>query len=136
VLAPGGAAAMSLRIEGGDGDTAFRLIQETLAPFGAIPPPDREGILIGKDLPALRARLRNAGFAGSIVAWHTWATLPVHDADAFLAFATSQPPTQKLLASLDAESRTIAEKALHSAGAAALEKGAIQVAVAAVLAWC
>jgi SAM-dependent methyltransferase len=136
VLAPGGAAAMSLRIECGDSDTSFRLIQETLAPFGATPPPDREGILIGKDLPALRARLRNAGFEGSIVAWHTWATLPIHDADAFLVFATSQPPTQKLLASLDAETRAAAETALRSAGAAALEKGAIQVAVAAVVAWC
>lgn len=136
VLAPGGAAALSLRIEGGDGDTAFRLIQDTLAPFGAPPPPDREGVVIGKDLPALRARLRGAGFAGRVVAWHTWATLPVHDADAFLAFATTQPPTHKFLLSLDAEARAAAEDALRKAGAAALENGAIQVAVAAVVAWC
>ena len=39
VLAPDGIAAMSMRIEGGAGDTAFKLVQETLAPFGMPPGP-------------------------------------------------------------------------------------------------
>ena len=127
---------MSMRIEGGDGDTSFGLISATLAPFGHPPPPEREGVLIGKDLPALRARLRGAGFGGSVAAWHTWATLPVHDAAAFLAFATSQPPTAKLLAGLEPARRAEAEAALLAAGADALEHGAIQVAMAVVVAWC
>ena len=138
VLAPGGGvAAMSMRIEGGEGDTAFRLIQEALTPFGLPPGPDREGLFLGNDLPALRARVEAAGFEqGSAVAWRTWATLPVHDAAAFVDFATSSPPTRKFLEGLQAEVRAEAEGALRVAAAAALDNGAIQVAVAVVVARC
>ena len=83
VLSPGGVAAMSMRIEGGEGDTSMKLISDTLAPFGMGPGPDREGVQIGKDLPALRTRVNNAGFVGA-VAWRTFATLPIHDVATFL----------------------------------------------------
>jgi SAM-dependent methyltransferase len=136
VLAPGGAAAMSTRIEGGEGDTAFCLVQSCLAPFGGPPPPDREGLRIGKDLGALKARLQGVGFAGKVVAWHTWAPLPVHDADAFVTFATAQPPTRKLLDGLAPDVRAAALEALRAGGAAALDRGAIQVAMAVVVAFC
>jgi len=127
---------MSMRIEGGQGDTAFGLVLATLAPFGLPAPPAREGPLIGKDLPALKARVAAAGFAGRVVAWQTWAALPVHDADEFVTYATTQPPIRKFLGGLDAEARAAAEAALRAGGAAALENGAIQVAMAVVVAWC
>ena len=76
VLAPGGIAAMSMRIEGGDGDTMMKLLSDTLRPFGMAPGPDREGVQLGKDLPALRARLLGAGFREAI-AWRTFATMPI-----------------------------------------------------------
>ena len=127
---------MSTRIEGGEGDTAFGLIQACLAPFGRPAPADREGPLIGKDLPALKARVAAAGFAGRVVAWQTWAALPVHDADSFLAFATAPLGTKKFLDGLTPEARMEAEGSLRTAGAAALERGAIQIPVAVVVAWC
>jgi SAM-dependent methyltransferase len=136
VLAPGGAAAMSTRIEGGAGDTAFGLIQSCLAPFGRPAPADREGPLIGKDLAALKARVAAAGFRGRIVAWHTWAPLPVHDADAFVAFATAPLGTKKFLGGLATEDQARALASLRAAGAAALEAGAIQMPIAVVVAWC
>jgi SAM-dependent methyltransferase len=136
VLAPGGIAAMSMRIEGGVGDTAFRLIQEALAPFGLPPGPDREGVRLGKDLSTLRAKVVAAGFEGGAVAWHTWATLPIHDVSTFMVFATTQPPIRKFLESLDEAKREAAEDALRAAAAAALESGAIQVALAVVIARC
>ena len=136
VLAPGGIAAMSLRIEGGEGDTAFKLIQETLRPFGIPPGPDREGVHLGKDLPALRTRVEAAGFKEP-VAWRTFATLPIHNVQQFMEFATSQPPTRRFLLSLEAtEQRKAAEDALAAAAVNALSKGAIQVAVAVVVAKC
>ena len=136
VLAPGGMAAMSMRIEGGDGDTAFRLIQETLSPLGMEPGPDREGLRLGKDLPALRARVEAAGFKEP-VAWRTFATLPIHNVESFIEFARSQPPTKKFLGSLEAsEQCAAAEEALAAAAAKALSAGAIQVAVAVVVAKC
>ena len=61
VLGPGGVAAMSLRIEGGEGDTSLKLLQDALAPFGMPPSPDREGVNIGKNLPALKARVERFG---------------------------------------------------------------------------
>ena len=136
VLAPGGVAAMSLRIEGGEGDTSLKLLQDALAPFGMPPGPDREGVKIGKDLPALKARVAAAGFEGGAVAFRTYATLPVHDVPTFLEFATQQPPTFKFLAGLEASQRDAAEKALAEAAAAALAAGAIQMAVAVVIARC
>jgi SAM-dependent methyltransferase len=127
VLAAGGVAAMSMRIEGGDGDTAFKLLSDTLAPFGMGPGPDREGVRLGADLPALRARLLGAGFT-SAVAWNTFATLPIHDVETFMEFASTQPPTKKFLAGLG-DRRAEAEAALREAAAAVLAGGAIQVAV-------
>ena len=136
VLGPGGVAAMSLRIEGGEGDTSLKLLQDTLAPFGLPPGPDREGVRIGNDLPALRARVAAAGFAGGAVAFRTYATLPIHDVPSFMEFAKTQPPTSKFLAGLEASQREAAEAALAEAAAAALDEGAIQMAVAVVIARC
>lgn len=158
VLRPGGIAAMSMRIEGGEGDTSMKLINDTLTPYGMGPGPDREGVQIGKDLPALRSRVQGAGFAGA-VAWRTFATLPIHDVSTFMQcvlypseavhckhkgtahlilhvcrYATSQPPTKKFLGSLDTEERAQAEQALSEAASSALESGAIQVAIAVVVA--
>ena len=123
-----------MRIEGGEGDTAFRLMQEALAPFGFPRGPDREGLCLGNDLPALRARVQAAGFSGGAVAWRTWATLPVHSEAEFVAFATAQPPTRTFLEGLEAAARAGAEEALRAAAAEALNRGAIQVAVAVVVA--
>jgi SAM-dependent methyltransferase len=90
VLTPGGVAAMSMRIEGGEGDTSMKLINDTLTPFGMGPGPDREGVQIGKDLDALRARVHDAGFV-SAVAWRTFATLPIHDVSTFMECVTTVP---------------------------------------------
>jgi len=137
VLAADGMAAMSCRIEGGEGDTSFKIIQQALSRFGLPPGPDREGLRLGKDLPALRARVAAAGFAGSVVAWRTFASLPIHDPSAFLEFATSQPPIKKFLATLEATGQCAeAEQALAAAAAEALAQGAIQIAVAVVVAKC
>lgn len=133
VLADGGVAAMSMRIEGGEGDTAFQAVTETLARFDFPSAPDREGLRIGKDLPALKAKVLSVGFS-SAVAWRTWVVLPLHDATAFMDFATSQPPVQKFLKTLDKSKRDEAIEALRAKGEAALEVGAIQVAVAVVVA--
>lgn len=128
---------MSMRIEGGEGDTAFKLLQKTLEPFGLGPGPDREGLRIGRDLPALRERMKGAGFQGGAVAWRTFATLPIHDAEAFMEWAKTQPPTAKFLASLEESGRRVqAEDALAAAASEALSTGAIQVAVAVVVAKC
>jgi SAM-dependent methyltransferase len=135
VLAPGGIAAMSMRIGGGDGDTSFSLVGKALSPFGLPKGPDREGLRLGKDLPALRARIKSAGFR-SAVAWRTFATLPVHDVEAFMVFATSQAPIHKFLEGLDESTRSAAEDSLRANAKAALECGAIQVAVAVVVARC
>eukprot|EP01052_Picozoa_sp_SAG31_P045575 SAG31_NODE_8379_length_1463_cov_1.503666_1_plen_257_part_00 len=83
VLTPGGLAAMSMRIEGGEGDTSMKLINDTLTPFGMGPGPNREGVQIGKDLDALRTRVHDAGFVDA-VAWRTFATLPIHDVPTFM----------------------------------------------------
>ena len=127
---------MSMRIEGDEGDTAFRLMQSTLAPFGMPAPPDREGPLVGKDLSTLRQRLATAGFTGGTVAWKTYATLPVHDKVSYLEFAKSQPGTKKFLSTLEPIKREEAEQALAAAAADVLSKGAIQIAVAVVVARC
>ena len=74
---------MSMRIEGGEGDTSMKLINDILRPFGMGPGPDREGVQIGKDLPALRRRVADAGFVGA-VAWRTFATLPIHNVPTFM----------------------------------------------------
>mmetsp|Transcript_53730 Transcript_53730/g.136329 ORF Transcript_53730/g.136329 Transcript_53730/m.136329 type:complete len:286 (-) Transcript_53730:463-1320(-) len=134
VLAPGGIAAMSMRLEAGDGDSAFALINETLKPLGyPAAAQDREGLQLGKDLAALKAKLRSVGFKGE-VAWRTWVVLPLHDEFAFSSFATSFPPVQKWFSGLDEATRAEATEALRAAGKAVLETGAIQVAVAAVVA--
>jgi SAM-dependent methyltransferase len=137
ILGPGGVAAMSMRIEGGDGDTAFKLVSDALASFGMPPGPTREGVVIGKNLPALRDRLVSAGFAGGAVAWRTFATLPIHDSATFMEMAKSQPPTRKFLEGLEASGqRQAAEQALAQAATEALSNGAIQLAVAVVIARC
>ena len=51
-------------------------------------------------------------------------------------FAKTQPPTSKFLAGLEASQREAAEAALAEAAAAALGEGAIQMAVAVVIARC
>lgn len=135
VLAPGGMAVISARIEGGDGDSSFKLVQQALSPFGLPAGPEREGLRLGKDLPALRSRLEGAGFSRA-VAWRTWATLPIHDVESFMLFATGQPPIQKFLGSLDQASHTAALEALRGAAGEALHNGAIQVAAAVVVAHC
>jgi hypothetical protein len=53
-----------------------------------------------------------------------------------MEFATTQPPIRKFLSSLDAADHKAAKQALQAAAAAALEKGAIQVAVGVVVARC
>lgn len=133
VLRPEGVAAMSMRIEGGAGDSSFALVAETLMPFGYPPGPDREGLLLGKDLQKVRKKLLDAGFK-SAVAWTTWVTLPIHDAPSFVEFALGQPLVRRFLDSLDDSERMAAHSALRDAGAKALEQGAIQVATAAVVA--
>ena len=87
VLVPGGVAAMSMRIEGGEGDTSMKLINDALTLFGMGPGPDRIGVQIGKDLDALRTRVHDAGFVGA-VAWRTFATLPIHDVPTFMQYAS------------------------------------------------
>lgn len=133
VLAPGGVAAMSTRIDGDEGDTSFELMRKTLASFGMLPPPDREGPRLGRDLAALRARVTAAGFSGA-VAWRTYATLPIHDAAGFTEWVITQPGAHKFLSSLDAATKEEAVRALDLAGTDALSKGAIQIAVAVVVA--
>lgn len=125
---------MSMRVESGEGDTAFHLVSQTLIPFGMAPQPEREGPLIGKDLPALRKRMKDAGFS-SAVAWTTQATLPIHDVDTFMEFVTSGG-TSKFLGTLEPERRKDAEAALRQAAAAALGQGPIQFVVAVVVAKC
>jgi SAM-dependent methyltransferase len=137
VLAPGGIAAMSMRIEGGEGDTSAALIQSTLSEFGLGDGPDREGLRIGRDLPALRQRVADAGFSGgAAVAWRTFATLPIHDVESFISYAYGSPPIKLFLDGLDEPKRAAADRALREAAAAQLECGAIQVAVAVVVARC
>lgn len=133
VLAPNGIAAMSMRIEGGAGDSSFALIAETLRPFGYPPGPEREGLHLGKDLQRVRAKLSDAGFQAP-VAWNSWVTLPIHDGATFLQFALGQPPVRRFLEGLGEEHRGQAHEALRAAGERALESGAIQVSVAAVVA--
>lgn len=133
VLADGGVAAMSMRIEGGEGDSAFALVSSTLQSFGLPAGPAREGLHIGKDLPELRAKLLSVGFK-SAVAWRSWVVLPLHSDEEFLEFATSQPPIKKFLATLGDELKQQATEALKVAGQQALKEGAIQVAVAVVVA--
>jgi len=133
VLRPGGVAAMSMRLEGGDGDTSFALISRVLNPFGFPPGADRDGLHLGKEPARLRARLVASGFS-SAVAWRSWVTFPIHDAAAFLAFALGQPPVAKFLGGLEESRRQEAGAALEKAGREALEAGAIQVAVAVVVA--
>mmetsp|Transcript_119382 Transcript_119382/g.234566 ORF Transcript_119382/g.234566 Transcript_119382/m.234566 type:complete len:286 (+) Transcript_119382:83-940(+) len=132
VLRPGGVAAMSMRIEGGENDTAFQTIGEALNPFGFPPPPQREGLLLGKDLPALKAKWESFGFKNPI-AWRTWVVLPIHDEDAFMNFATGQPPVQKFLGTLDDAKRQEALKVLREKAGETLSKGAFQISVAAVV---
>jgi len=133
VLAEGGLAAMSMRIEGGEGDTAFRAVGEALQPFGFPPGPDREGLRLGKDLPALRAKLEGMGFKEP-VAWRTWVTLPIHDQDSFVKFATGQPPVAKFLSGLDEAKKEEALKAIREKAATVLDTGAAQISVAAFVA--
>lgn len=68
------------------------------------------------------------------MAWRTWVTLPVHDEEAFLAFATGQPPVAKFLGGLEEGQREEALQALREKGRAVLSEGAVQIAVAAVVA--
>lgn len=133
VLCAGGRAAMSMRIEGGVSDTSFALIAQTLRRFGFPPPPDREGLHLGKDLPKLRAKVLGTGFASAVV-WNSWITLPIHDTEGFLGFANGQPPVKKFLGTLDEDSRQQALVALEAASKDALQQGAIQIAVAVVVA--
>lgn len=141
VLAPGGRAAMSMRIADLEGDTAFRLVAETLKPFGLPPGPDREGLRLGKDLPALKAKVLEAGFS-QVRAWRTWITVPLRAGDPgsagggspFVEWATSQGQVAKFLASLDEGARQQALEALKAAGEAPSEQGALYVAVAVAVA--
>jgi hypothetical protein len=52
----------------------------------------------------------------------------------FCRYASTQPPTKKFLAGLDPEERVQAEQALCAAASGALQDGAIQVAIAVVVA--
>jgi len=133
VLRPGGVAAMSMRLEGGEGDTCFALILKVLQPFGMPPGPDKEGQHLGKDPPRLRAKLLESGFSQA-TAWKSWCTVPIYDAAGFLAFARGQPPVAKFLGSLEESRRQEAEAAIEAAAKQALETGAIQIAVGAVVA--
>ena len=93
---------------------------------------DREGLRLGKDRPALVARVTAAGFVCKVV-YTTAIQLPVHSSPAFVNFAVSQPPVAKFLASIG-ESRGHAEAALLAHAERALAVGAIQVAAAVVVA--
>eukprot|EP00929_Paragymnodinium_shiwhaense_P075594 TRINITY_DN38668_c0_g1_i1.p1 TRINITY_DN38668_c0_g1~~TRINITY_DN38668_c0_g1_i1.p1 ORF type:complete len:285 (-),score=47.77 TRINITY_DN38668_c0_g1_i1:103-957(-) len=133
IVKPGGQIAMSLRIEGGEGDTAFKPLSDALAPYGQPPPPDREGLHLGKDLDKLRAKWQAAGFT-EVVAWNTWITLPVHNIDEWMEFATG-PMAMKVLSALEEEGRRAeAREALRKAGEEVLAKGAVQIAAVAVVA--
>lgn len=133
VLRPGGVCAMSIRVEEGPGDTSFGLISQTLLPFGFPLGPTREGAHIGKDLPKLRKKLLDAGFA-RVLAWNTHVTFPLHDVTSLMAFVRAQPPVAKFLNGLQPSQQEEAIKALEVAGSRALEHGAIQMAVAVVVA--
>lgn len=133
VLAAGGRAAMSMRVGGVEGDTSFQLVASTLQPFGFPPQPEREGLLIGRDLPALRKRLQQAGFI-SAQAWRTWISIPIESSGDFVRWATTQPPIVKLLAGLSEEQQKAAMVALEAAGQQPARDGALQVAVAVAIA--
>jgi len=133
VLAPGGQAAMSMRIGEFEGDTSFMLVTSTLKDFGFSPLTGREGLHIGKDLPALRAKLIEAGFS-SAKAWRTWISIPVHSTEDYLQWVTTQPPVKKCFEGLSEEKKTEALKALEAAAKKPVDDGAIQAAVAVVVA--
>jgi len=129
VLKPGGMVAMSMRIGELEGDTSFPLTARTLKPFGYPPQPDREGLKIGLDLEALRAKLRSVGFS-DVNAWRSWVTVPLQTVDDYLQWNLGQPPVRKFLDGLTDEQRVEALAALHQASAKPLADGAVQVAVA------
>jgi len=132
VLVPGGVASMSMRIEGLEGDTAFHLAQSTLAKFGMPPGPDREGLRLGKDLPALRRKLADCGFK-DVKAWRTWVTIPLSDgsADAYMKWATCVGPVKKFLGTLSEEQAGEALSALREASLSGPQQdGAVHVAAA------
>jgi len=133
VLVPGGLAAMSMRIADFEGDTGFHLLSSTLEPFGYPGQPNREGLHIGKDLPALRAKCLEAGFASS-KAWRTWVTIPIQSVEDFMQWTTSQPPVQKFLNQLSEEKRLEALRSLEAAAQKPVDDGALQLAVAVVVA--
>eukprot|EP00931_Biecheleriopsis_adriatica_P120578 TRINITY_DN95703_c0_g1_i1.p1 TRINITY_DN95703_c0_g1~~TRINITY_DN95703_c0_g1_i1.p1 ORF type:complete len:306 (+),score=71.97 TRINITY_DN95703_c0_g1_i1:30-947(+) len=133
VLAPGGMAAMSMRIGDFEGDTSFHLVASALKPFGFPPQPDREGLRIGKDLPSLRARLLEAGFS-SPRAWRSWISVPVRSVEEVIEWSTSQPPVKKFLAGLAEQERAAALRALQVAAHKPADDGAMQMAVAVVVA--
>jgi len=131
VLTPGGRAAMSMRIGEIEGDTSFYLTFKALKPFGFPSPPEREGLRIGTDLPALKKKLESCGFQ-DVKAWRTWVPVPVQSLEDFMTWNTSQPPVQKFLSQLSDEQRAEALKALEAASVKPLSDGALQMAVAVV----
>ncbi|CAK0899762.1 unnamed protein product [Prorocentrum cordatum] len=134
VLAPGGVAAMSMRIADFPGDTAFHLVAETLRPFGMPPGPQREGLVLGRDIPKLKAKLLHAGFK-EVTAWRSWVTVPLGaDANSFQSWATSTAPVAKFLAGLTQDNRADCMQALERAGEEPNQAGAVFVAVAVVVA--
>lgn len=133
VLAAGGKAAMSMRIEDLAGDTALSYISSTLRPFGYPAPPTREGLHIGKDPAALAEKVMQAGFT-SAKAWQSWVMMPVYEVEEFMTFALSQPAVLKLLASMEESKQMEVKQALEAAGKAAVAQGPMQMAVAVVVA--
>lgn len=134
VLVSGGMAAMSMRIQDYPGDNSMILIQSSLSPFGYPPMPDREGLRMGKDLDALRARMKEAGFEEPRAAWRSWITIPIKDADDYVAWALDQPPVKKFINSLTPDKQAEAKVSLKQAAEIPAKDGAIQMAVCAVVA--
>merc|ERR1711879_790317 len=116
------------------GDTAFHLVAETLRPFGMPPGPKREGLMLGADLPRLKAKILHAGFK-EVSAWRSWVTVPLGaNADSFASWATSTSPVAKFFVELTQDRRDEAMNALEKAGEGPEQAGAVQVAVAVVVA--
>lgn len=133
VLEKGGRAALSLRNEGSQTDTFFRLIAEALKPFGYPEYATREGLWVGHDSAKLRQRVLESGFQ-SAIAWTAVVPLPVYSTEDFLDLAKSMGGVKAVLGKLEPSKYDLAVAALSAAASDALTHGAIQIAVGCVVA--